>query len=625
MLDFDTQMHRWINRRAYAPVSTAKSFPLRVQITMSTSANGRREITLLKEQSSGTFAHVHLARCTDSGGLSRIVAVKMLKDRWTETSDILDRTRDEAQLLASLQHPNILKVEAITEIDGLPSIIMEFVNGIDLGQLLDAVKEHNQAIPHRTVYEIAECIASALAAAWFKVPIGRSEPLRVVHRDIKPSNVMISTDGELRVLDFGTARFEDVSRHAKTEAFRFGSLKYMSPERRDGARGEHAADIYSLGLVIIELLTGRMPQPLPFEPHEHERALTKLIDGVPTFGLPNEGWDRSLRETLMRLCAVDPASRLDARQTVKLLRAFKQQATGDGLVAFAEDFVSPIATKLNFIPHDDPETTAELTSFALEADGRTSVLHRSTGMRSKAFSNDLPTQEVAIPQDLPTAEIPFELGPEDEPTQVSREVDTLRPGFAMSDLSPVDTQSSSWNPNTVTRPTATGPTESDVTGRALPPVQPASGPSPKQYLIIGFGVASALIALLAIGGGAAMIFMAKSSPSTPTPSATVPEAAAPLIEADTERFQVMLSAGDPTIQKMRLLTQTGDAVLTARPDANAQIPADDYKLSVKVVGRPTIEGEITITKDTTLTCRQTTMGRVLCVDEDGEPQITLQP
>ena len=87
----------------------------------------------------------------------------------------------------------------------------------------------------------------------------------------------------------------------------------------------------------------------------------------------------------------------------------------------------------------------------------------------------------------------------------------------------------------------------------------------------------------------------------------------------------MLSAGDPTIQKMRLLTQTGDAVLTARPDANAQIPADDYKLSVKVVGRPTIEGEITITKDTTLTCRQTTMGRVLCVDEDGEPQITLQP
>ena len=103
---------------------------------MPNAPTGRREITLLQERSSGTFADVHLARATDSGGLNRIVAVKVLKERWIETSDVLDRTRDEAQLLASLQHQNILRVEAITEIDERPAIIMEFVHGLDLAQLL---------------------------------------------------------------------------------------------------------------------------------------------------------------------------------------------------------------------------------------------------------------------------------------------------------------------------------------------------------------------------------------------------------------------------------------------------------------------------------------------------------
>ena len=155
---------------------------------------------------------MHLARATDSGGLRRIVAVKVLKERWTDTEDVLNRAKDEAQLLASLQHQNIVRVDAITEIDGLPAIIMEFVHGIDLGQLLKALAQRNMRLPHRALYEIAEGIASALAAAWFKVPIGMAEPLRVVHRDIKPSNVMISVEGDLRVLDFGTARFEDAGR-----------------------------------------------------------------------------------------------------------------------------------------------------------------------------------------------------------------------------------------------------------------------------------------------------------------------------------------------------------------------------------------------------------------------------
>jgi serine/threonine-protein kinase len=257
--------------------------------------SGQREITLLHERSAGTFAQVYLARSTDTGGLSRIVAVKVLKERWTETADIIDRTRDEAQLLASLQHQNIVRVDAVTEIEGRPAIIMEFVHGLDLAQLLKALKARNLSIPPRALYEIAEGIASALAAAWFKVPIGMAEALKAVHRDIKPSNIMVSMEGELRVLDFGTARFEDAGRRATTEAFRFGSIKFMSPERREGARGDHSGDMYSLGLLIVEMFGRRLSEPLPVAAAEHDAAIASLIDSIPDFGLPNSGWDNSLR------------------------------------------------------------------------------------------------------------------------------------------------------------------------------------------------------------------------------------------------------------------------------------------------------------------------------------------
>ena len=88
---------------------------------------------------------------------------------------------------------------------------------------------------------------------------------------------MLSTEGEVKVLDFGTARFTHETRIAKTGVLRFGSMKYMSPERRVGDRGEHPSDIYALGLVIIEMLQGELLPLLPLDRHEHD-ALPWLHD-----------------------------------------------------------------------------------------------------------------------------------------------------------------------------------------------------------------------------------------------------------------------------------------------------------------------------------------------------------
>jgi len=308
------------------------------------------EITLLQERAAGTFARVYLAEAIGADGLSRIVAVKVLKEQWSDSGELLDRTRDEARLLARLHHKNILRVEAMAELQGQPTIIMEFVDGLDLKQLIEGREDNGddggKPIPARAAYSIAQRAASALEAAYFKVPYGMSDPLKVVHRDVKPSNIMVSCEGGVKVLDFGTARYSWEGRHAKTGALRFGSLKYMSPERRSGDRGDHSSDIYSLGLVLIEMLRGKLLPLLPLDEAEHDGTIAALVDELTNLCMPNEDWAASLRQTLGRMCASDPALRLNAEQCVQLLRAFADQANGPSLDSFAAEQVTSMSTRL---------------------------------------------------------------------------------------------------------------------------------------------------------------------------------------------------------------------------------------------------------------------------------------
>lgn len=647
--------------RSYTPIvcsiKGASHQPYPPEFTMPSANTGRRQITLLQERSAGTFAQVYLARSTDAGGLSRIVAVKVLKERWIDTQDILDRTRDEAQLLASLQHQNIVRVDAITEIEGRPAIIMEFVHGLDLGQLMTALDDRNAVIPPRAIYEMGEAIASALAAAWFKIPIGKTAPLRVVHRDIKPSNVMISTEGDLRVLDFGTARFDDVQRKATTEMFRFGSVKYMSPERREGSRGDHTSDLYSLGLILIELLGRRIKNPVPMGTGAHDDAIETLIDTIPDFGLPNAGWDNSLRETLMRLCANDLDSRLDARQTVKLMRAFKEQASGDGLVVFGEEVVATLAepmTTLPEVPHSDPE--AQGAQFSLGTDGRTSVVKRGKGLLDIGPNNgpstggiqtelptvvgglqaELPTMVGGIQAELPTMvtknAAPFDassMGTEDLPTQTdTNHGGTLRPGFATVgsptiNLPQGDDDSSNWMPREQRREANPPLTQTPGNPKRLPPPQPAQPTSKHRNIAIGCAVALFIFVLMAAGGSMTWMLINQQENPQSEISADAPEMAVQV--ANSNDVSVELHTGDPTVQWIRIENAMGKRILTARPDDSGQLASGEYKISVKVIARSKLEGTISFTEDTSLNCKPATMGRVRCSDPTGKTRILLLP
>ncbi|NOY24404.1 MAG: serine/threonine protein kinase, partial [Oligoflexia bacterium] len=300
------------------------------------------QITLLQERSAGTFARVYLAEARGAGGLSRVVAVKVIKEQWSESHEILTRTRDEARLLARLQHKNILRVEALAEVDGQPAIVMEFVDGIDLLQLIERLGAASRRIPRRALFTIMAEASSAVAAAWEQIPLNGSGPLRVVHRDIKPSNVMVSKQGEVKVLDFGTARFDFTERQARTGALRFGSLKYMSPERRRGDRGDHPSDVYALGLLCIEMLQGQLLPLLPLDITEHDQQLASCIAHLSDLGLPDSRWDQAARQTLSRMIASDPSQRLLASQIIPLFRAFADSATGESLDAFSADTVAAL-------------------------------------------------------------------------------------------------------------------------------------------------------------------------------------------------------------------------------------------------------------------------------------------
>ena len=178
--------------------------------------------------------------------LDRKVAVKILHDRYAETDTFVARFRKEARAVANLSHPNVVSVYDWGEEDGTYFMVMELVRG---RSLRDIIQAEGKLLPRRAT-EIAAEIAKALDAAH------RSG---VIHRDIKPGNVLLTTDGTVKVTDFGVARARDASEGLTKVGSVIGTATYFSPEQASGDPADERSDIYSLGVVLYEMLVGRPP------------------------------------------------------------------------------------------------------------------------------------------------------------------------------------------------------------------------------------------------------------------------------------------------------------------------------------------------------------------------------
>ena len=598
-------------------------------------------ITLLQERSAGTFARVYLAEATGDGGISRIVAVKVLKEQWNGSEELLTRTRDEARLLARLHHKNILRVEAMAEIDGQPAIVMEFVDGVDVKQLIDHLASEGQRIPPRPAFRAALCAASALHAAYAKVPYGRSEALQVVHRDLKPSNVMVSVEGEVKVLDFGTARFTDEARMAKTGVLRFGSMKYMSPERRLGDRGEHASDVYALGLLLLEMLRGEALPLLPLDQIEHDRALADILARLGAMGLPNAEWEQSLHQTLLRMCHHSAEARLDAEQVVGLLRAFAEQADGPSLEAWSADTVSRIARQVYGDGIEGALSGSQVFVRSMSNAGATVgselVAHRvdSSGPPMRTGSPAESGPPGVITRNGPTTGRPVGIGRPpggafqggapmalgaplaDEPTMLQADLDRTEPE---ADVAPwPEPEPERDGAHRVEQPVAWAPPASPE--RAPDPAPAASGGGGKTALVaVLIGLAVGLFGVVGIGAAGAAWWYFQLQPNAP--AAPAPDRAA---AATADAVTVGLESDDPTLQWLKLKGPSGDTLAKASPSASASLAPGDYTLSAKVVGRPAVEGLFVVEAADTWRCRVHDAAKVRCEADTSGGSVTLAP
>lgn len=288
----------------------------------------------------GSFGVVYRAELLSAGGFSKPVALKVLHGSFDPTSEVEQRLRDEARLLGKLRHPAVVHVDGLARLPDGWAVVMEYIPGLDVGVLI-----RRSALPPRVGLEIAEVVASALHAAWALPSPLTGQPLKLVHRDLKPGNLRITAHGEVKILDFGAARAEAGEREASTQAWRFGTPKYMAPERHDGIEGPEG-DIYALGLVLAQLLTGlKAPDP-PTNPDRHAAFVSDLVTSVEAHLRsrlePRPGADscaeeaRSIALLIEEMLAFGPDTRPGARQVQQRLRALADAIGGASLRAWAE-------------------------------------------------------------------------------------------------------------------------------------------------------------------------------------------------------------------------------------------------------------------------------------------------
>ncbi|HET6944904.1 MAG TPA: protein kinase, partial [Gaiellaceae bacterium] len=180
--------------------------------------------------------------------LERNVALKVLHPHYGDDDEYVERFRREARAVAQLSHPNIVTVIDRGVDDGRQYIVFEYVDGENLKQLI----ERTGPLPIRQAIELGLQTAEALAFA---------HAHGLVHRDVKPQNVLLTPDGEAKVTDFGIARSLDVEHGVTQTGTVLGTSNYISPEQASGEPVTPATDVYSLGVVLFELLTGDVPFP----------------------------------------------------------------------------------------------------------------------------------------------------------------------------------------------------------------------------------------------------------------------------------------------------------------------------------------------------------------------------
>ena len=238
----------------------------------------------------GGMARVYKARCHR---LNRLVAIKILRDDLAQDAELRRRFHDESQAVAMLSHPNIVAVYDVSRSSDIEYIVMELIDGITLKQYMQ--KKGNKLNWREALHFITQIVKA----------LGHAHSRGIIHRDIKPHNIMVLRDGSVKVADFGIARVTSGGHSTLTQEA-LGSVHYISPEQARGSHIDARSDLYSAGVVLYEMITGR----LPFEGDTPVSVAIQHINSIPLS--PREidpSIPEALEEITMKAMAPNPDNR----------------------------------------------------------------------------------------------------------------------------------------------------------------------------------------------------------------------------------------------------------------------------------------------------------------------------
>jgi serine/threonine-protein kinase len=290
---------------------------------------GRYELLFMLGQ--GGMGEVHLARLSGAGGFEKLCIVKTILPQMKAETQFVERFHHEARVLTHLTHANIAQVYDMGEADGTLFMAIEYVPGVDLARVETRAATTGNFLPVPIALHVGRLMAEALGYAHRKTsPEGT--PLGIVHRDVSPQNVMVSYEGEVKVIDFGLAKSSARSKHT-LPATVMGKLGYMSPEQALAMPVDARSDIFSAGIVLWEMIAGR---PL-YDGGTMAEMVMKMANPTipPLRELRGDEVSVTLEQVVMRALAKEPAARYGRAD--EFARALNEVAVREGLTVSAEE------------------------------------------------------------------------------------------------------------------------------------------------------------------------------------------------------------------------------------------------------------------------------------------------
>ncbi len=308
---------------------------------------GRYVLTALVGE--GGMAEVYAATVQVAAGLTKRVVIKKIRQVYADHAEFTRMFVDEAKIALSLNHANIVQVFDFGQVQGAFYLAMEPVEGIDAMRLFHALNDADERFPRVVAAYIGHQVAAALAYAHRKTD-DHGQPLELVHRDISPHNVMVSFEGQVKILDFGIARTASASRDAppvgsgdRAEETIKGKVAYMSPEQALGQAVDQRSDVYSLGVLLYELISGQ----LVFRSRDRLAALERVrSESLPPLREQADDVPEALLQIIERALERDPEQRYPTARAMqadlaKFLHAADPVVDDDTLSQFVLRYFTP--------------------------------------------------------------------------------------------------------------------------------------------------------------------------------------------------------------------------------------------------------------------------------------------